>query len=217
MKKLLILLTIFAGVSVLASRAAVNYGEVEVEVTMHPDQYRALLDRFISADTTLTNAEVTTIYYGYPFTPGYEPRDSFPEIHKAYQEADFHEVARLVESALELNPLSLDLMIMGLGAYERGAGDSPGKHSLNLAIRCDQLATAILESGRGTFAQSPFYVISSSDRDRILHNVLGVGEILDTTTVGPIEAIKFTFPNTTREHILYFDNTIEKKFLQAHP
>lgn len=195
----------------------IDYGALEVDVTMNPSKYRALLERFEKADTTLTSAEVATVYYGYAFSTDYEPRDSFPEIHAAYERQDYEEVARLVEKALPLNPVSLDLSLLGLGAYEHGAGDTPGAHSMNLAIRSDLIATAILESGRGTNADMPFYVICDADRRRILTNVLGVplDRVMDTTRVGPVQAVKFTFPGQSREHILYFDNTLEERFLQS--
>lgn len=204
-------------VAAILPARGVDYGAVEVEVTMHPGEYRALLDRFIAADTTLTPSQMATVYYGFAFTPSYEPRDTFPEIHAAFERQDFEEVARLVEPALQLNPVSLDLCILGLAAYERGAGTTPGRKALNLAIRSDMLATAILESGRGTFAQSPFRVISGSDRQRILRNVLGIGRVIGVDRVGDIEAVKFLFPGKMREHILYFDNTLEENFLSRHP
>jgi hypothetical protein len=197
---------------------AVDYREIEVDVTMNPSHYRELLDRFVAADTTLTSNEMATVYFGFAFTPSYEPRDTFPEIHAAYERKDFDEVARLVMPALELNPVSLDLAIMGLSAFEQGYGENPGENALNLSIRADQIATAILESGRGTMAHSPFYVICDADRKRILSNVFGISNIIGTDMVGEsVEAIKFTFPGNIREHILYFDNTLEERFLAAHP
>lgn len=215
MKKLLTIALLLLG-TILTLRA-IDYRQIEVDVTMHPAKYKALLDRFIAADTTLTNDEVSTVYYGFAFTPSYEPRDSFPEIHAAYDRKDYEEVARLIGPALELNPVSLDLSIMALAVYERGIGTTPGAKALNMAIRSDLIAGAILESGRGTFAQSPFYVISDLDRRRILNNVIGIGPVIGTDRVGDVEAIKFNFPGKSRQHILYFDNTLEENFIKSHP
>lgn len=216
MRKIFSLL-LFAAVALAAT--AVDYRQIEVDVTMDPSSYRALLERFEKADTTLTPSEMATVYFGYAFSRDYDPRDYFPEIHAAYDRADYEEVARLVEEALPMNPVSLDLCLLGLGAYEQGAGKTPGARSLNLAIRSDLIATAILKSGRGTNSDSPFYVICDTDRRRIFTNVLGVplDNIIGTTHVGPVQAFKFTFPGQSREHILYFDNTLEERFLQSHP
>lgn len=212
------ILGIFLFAALALTARGIDYRAIEVDVTMNPSKYRALLERFEKADTTLTPEEVSTVYYGYAFSRDYEPRDSFPEIHAAYERQDYEEVARLVQEALPMNPVSLDLSLLGLAAYEHGAGKTPGAHSLNLAIRSDLIATAILESGRGTNAASPFYVICDADRRRILTNVLGVplDRVVGTTTVGPVQAVKFTFPGQSREHILYFDNTLEERFLQSH-
>lgn len=214
MKKILFI-ALFLG-AILPLRA-VDYREIEVDVTMRPAEYKALLDRFIAADTTLTPKEVATVYYGFAFTPSYEPRDSFPEIHQAYDRQDYEEVARLIGPALELNPVSLDLSIIALAVYERGVGPTPGAKALNMAIRSDMIANAILKSGRGTYAQSPFYVICDIDRRRILSNVIGVGTIVGTDRLGDVEAVKFYFPGKSRQHILYFDNTLEENFLKNHP
>lgn len=214
MKKLLFIALLLGAILPLKG---IDYRQIEVDVTMNPSRYKALLDRFIAADTTLTNGEVATVYYGFAFTPSYEPRDSFPEIHAAYDRKDYEEVARLIGPALELNPVSLDLSIMALAVYERGIGPTPGAKALNMAIRADQIAGAILESGRGTFAQSPFYVISELDRRRILNNVIGIGPVIGTDRVGDVEAIKFNFPGKSRQHILYFDNTLEENYIKSHP
>ena len=73
-------------------------------------------------------------------------------------------------------------------------------------MRCDLIATAILESGNGTSPHSPFLVTDPADIDRILHNVLGIDSIVDRTKVGHVLALKVTFPGSARRHILYFDN-----------
>lgn len=215
MKKIILSLLLLLSLTAF-SASAVDYGKIQVDVTMHPAQYRELLDRFISADTTLTSDELATVYYGFPFTSQYEPRDSFPEVRAAFAKKDYQEVARLVEPALQLNPMSLELMLMGLKAYEEGVGVTPGVKALNLAIRSDQIITTILESGRGTVSLSPFYVICDGDRLSILNNVLGIGTVIGEDTVGDLDAIKFTFPGKSRQHILYFDNTMEKNFRSNH-
>ncbi len=214
MRKLVIILSLI--LATVGITKAVDIRAVEVDVTRNPAHYRELLDRFVAADTTLTSDEMATVYFGFAFSPSYEPRDTFPEIRAAYDREDFEEVARLVGPALELNPVSLDLSIFALAVYDRGIGETPGANALKMAIRADYIATAILESGRGTMAHSPFYVICDADRRRLLSNVIGVGEILGEDRVGDCEAIKFQFPNNSRQHILYFNNTLEEQFLKTH-
>lgn len=192
---------------------AVDYQALEVEMSQNPAEYREMLDRFIKGDTTLTPAQVAKVYYGFALTPSYEPTDSFPEIRKAFAEENYALVDSLLPEALALNPVSLTLLNIGQRTYEKGVGSTPGANALNMAIRFDILAQAILDSGRGTLSQSPFYVISSDDLRSILKDVIMIGPVLGTDTVGDIDAVKFSFPGKNRIHILYFDNTIEKKFL----
>lgn len=212
MKSLFIL---FSSLLITLSAWAVDYGQMEVRVRQNPAQYREMLKRFETGDSTMTDAEVAYVYYGFPFTPQYEPTDSFPTLHRAYDAKDYDEVLRQLPEALSLNPVSLDLMIMGLAAIEHGATPADGQTgrlALNLAIRCDQIASAILDSGSGTSAASPFWVICDSDRRRMLTNVITIGDILGTSRIGNRVAYKFTFPHQSRMHILYFDNTQAEKF-----
>lgn len=214
-------LTLFILLGAWLAAEAVDFGAIEVDVTMNPSRYRDLMDRFEKADTLLTKQELQTVYYGYAFSRDYEPRDSFPAIHAAYDRGDYEEVARMVDEALRINPVSLDLCLLGLGAYQNGAkgpDNTPGAASLNLALRSDMIATTILDSGRGTLTQSPFSVICDMDRRRIFTNVLGVplSDIIGRSRVGDIDAYKFTFPGQSRQHILYFDNTLEERFLNNH-
>lgn len=193
---------------------AVDYGNLEVEVRTHPDKYKELLDRFVAADTTLTPAELATVYYGFPFTPSYEPTDTFPDVHAAFQQKNYGEVARLAEEALQLNPVSLGMTMIALEAYQNGAGDHPGLNARKMAVRRDALISTIIDSGKGTTPDAPFYVISDADRESLLFNVLGIDSIIGTSNVGDsnVIAYKFIFKGMPRIHILYFDLTPYNRF-----
>ena len=197
---------------------AVDLNEIEVDVKMHPGKFRELLERFEQADTTLTPSELATVYFGYSYTPDYDPSETFPLVESAYDSGDYELTETLGLEAMELNPVSLDLNVLALAAADhmRDKG-TYGPKILKYGIRCDLIATAILESGSGTTASSPFYVISSADMSRILRNVLGIDRIVDRTKVGDVDAIKVTFPGSDRQHILYFNNNRERQFFSSHP
>lgn len=185
---------------------------IEVDVKLHPEQYRELLQRFERCDTTLTPSELSTVYFGYSYTPNYVPFESFANVQEAYDSGDYTEAEKLAREGLGLNPVSLELNVLALASADhlRSTGEM-GRRILEYGIRCDLIATAILNSGRGTSADSPFHVIASSDISRILNNVLGVERVVDRTKVGDIDAIKVTFPGNDRQHIIYFDTTREQK------
>lgn len=209
--------------SMLAALAALSLHAVDlqavgVEVMMHPDRYRHLLARFEKADTTLTPAELATVYFGYSFTPDYTPGEKFTDIEETYTRGDYELVERQCSTALPSNPVSLKLNFFALAAASRlHKWGADAAAATRFGIRSDQIATVILESGSGTTAASPFVVISEDDIELILKNVLGVSHIIDRTKVGDIDAIKVTFPGSDRQHILYFDNSRERQVMNSQP
>lgn len=197
---------------------AIDLNAVEVDVKMHPEKFRELLARFEKADTTLTQTELETVYFGYSFTSDYDPRETFSPIEEAYDAGNYELAGQLCEEALRYNPVSLDLNVLALAAADRMRGSGThGAKILQFGIRSDMIATAILESGSGTAANSPFMVISEADMRRILNNVLGIERIVDRTKVGSVDAIKVKFPGSDRQHILYFDNSRERQFMISQP
>lgn len=207
---------IFLMIAAFVQAKAVDYGALEVEVRTHPDQYKELLDRFVAADTTLTPNQVATVYFGFPFTPSYEPTDTFPAVHEALEAKNYGEVARLAEEALQLNPLSLSMTMVALKAYENGAGDHPGLNASKMAIRRDAIIGAIVDSGKGVDPGAPFYVISDDDLQTFLFNVLGIGNVIGTSSIGDesVTAYKFVFTGQPRIHILYFNRAPQLQFVK---
>lgn len=212
MKKLALILIAVVG-GFFGAQAKVDYNAMEVEMRMNPDRYRQLLERFENADTTLTNDELSLLYYGASFTPSYAPDAKYTDIEQAINDSNFEQASTLADKALQQDPMSLALNILALEASEKGADDAAHHiRTARLGFRCDMIANTILESGRGTNAASPFVVTSEADMMRIMRNVLGVSQIMDRTTVGPIDALKFNLPGNDRMHILYFDNTRQAQF-----
>lgn len=207
-KIIMLIATLFA---VIGAVNAIDLTAVAVSVRMNPGYYHTLLDRFLLADTTLSTGEMSTLYYGYPFTPAYSPDRNHAGVARAYDSGDYDAALRMADSALVAEPLSLDLSVTALAAADRISRDGClARRIVNLGRRCDLIATAILESGSGTTPRSPFLVTDPADIDRILRNVLGIDSIIDRTKVGDVLAIKVTFPGNPRRHILYFDASVAR-------
>lgn len=214
-KLLLIFATSFAVASAIR---AVDLNAVEVDINMNPAGYRQLLDRFNAGDTTLTPQQLATVYYGYAFTPDYNPTESHQEISTAFDRADYDTALNLASEALEHNPVSLNLSVVALASADKLRHSRQlGRRIADLGVKCDLIATAILGSGRGTSSSSPFIVIDSADIDRVLRNILGIDSIVDRTKVGHVLAFKVTFPGSPRSHIIYFDNSPQQRFVKTHP
>lgn len=213
-----LILILLPSIAVVSALRAVDLNAVEVNIKMHPEAYRELLDRFTEGDTTLTPAQLATVYYGYSFTPAYNPSETYPEISRAYEQADYATALQLSTDALAQNPISLSLNVIALASADRMRSQGKlGKLIHKLGTRCDLIATAILGSGRGTIPSSPFVVIDSADIDRILRNIIGIDSIVDRMKVGNILAFKVTFPGNSRRHIIYFDNAPQQRFAGTHP
>lgn len=215
MKK--IILTFIIALAAACGARAVDLNAIKVDVTMNPSNYRALLERFLKGDNTLTQDQMSTVYYGYSFTPDYDPRETYERVSKAYIDKDYEQTLSLAQLAMMSNPVSLELNIDALAAAEKLKDADNQVLASHLGSRCDLIANTILESGRGTSADDPFKVINTTDIDRLMHNVFGVDKILGKTTVGQVIAVKFTFPGNDRQHILYFDNSRERQFLNDNP
>ena len=88
--------------------------------------------------------------------------------------------------------------------------------NLNVRQRLEMLVGTILASGTGIRRELPFKVISEGDMMVILKDILNVGEIVDRSKIGEIDAVKITFPTNSREHILYFDDTIYDQYKKSN-
>lgn len=200
-------------------QAKIDYNAMDVNMSMNRARYNDLLDRFERVDTGLTPADVAEVYYGFALTPGYNPTDTFPEIKAALADKDYSRAAALADSALKLNPVSFELLLLDLKANELRPDKTVEdmQHTRNVAARCDMIANAIIESGRGVNAAEPFFVTSEADMLGFLSNVLYVQRILGRAMVADVDAVKINLPGSDRMHILYFDNTREKKFIEENP
>lgn len=153
----------------------VNVDSIKSFVTENNDVYKALLDRYISGDTTLTVDDCAIIYYGYSFNPIYEGEYVSTTEANSYFRAGKYDKARPVfEKSLSYNPVSLENIYKTMVcAYF--ANDMSKYEVLNL--RFQQLVMVILLTGDGTSADSGFWVIDVGDEYQILYNVLKIGKV----------------------------------------
>lgn len=189
----------------LPAKVSVDLDAVRRVVRDTPDTYTALLNRFVAGDSTLTVGDMAVIYYGYAFTPDFDPKAHYDKARDAYKRKDYAVASYLSSEALVKNPVSLDMTVVGLVSATRSTVDRIRAKIPALQSRFDMLATIILSSGMGTNCESPFMIISADDIERIVHNVLGAADILGTAKVGDIDAVKIRFAGQDREHILYFN------------
>lgn len=215
---LLALLTLFTCLGARAEqseRIDVDLNLIKVNVTMHPEHYRELMDRYMKADTTLRLDEIATVYYGYAATIDYDPDLTYPEIDSAIAAGDFVKAYDLSVKAADDAPVSLPVLINVIKLMPQIDLRNNLSTYLNIRQRLEMLIGTILASGTGIRRELPFKVISEGDMMVILKDILNVGEIIDRSKIGQLDAVKITFPTNSREHILYFDNTIHDRYEQS--
>lgn len=216
-----ILLLLISLLTVLGARAEsndridVDLNLIKVNVTMHPDHYRELMDRYMQADTTLRLDEVATVYYGYAATIDYAPDLTFPEIDEAIEAEEYAKAFNLSIEAAKEAPVSLPVLINVIKLMPKIELRDNLDAYLNIRQRLEMLIGTILASGTGIRRELPFKVISEGDMMVILKDILNVGEIVGRSKIGDIDAVKITFPTNSREHILYFDNTTYDKYKKS--
>lgn len=191
---------------------ALDLNRIGVNVSADPGAYRELRERFEAGDSTLTLSELATVYYGFAFTTDYDPTDNYDDIFDAYLGNDFPLTLELCRRALRYSPVSLDLTVMALMAAQNESSPAADDWIPRLQNRYDMLSTVILSSGTGTTAESPFIVICEEDLGQIVRNVIRVDSVLGSANVGRLEAVRVTLPRLGSQHILYFDNSLQRRF-----
>ena len=126
---------------------------------------------------------------------------------------DSRSVARLYYAYVRFPAFDPDRNILSLDFNIRKAREARANESTDatrLQARVSMIASAILSSGLGTIPQAPFFVTSYDDAISLVREVFGARDIIGRSTVGGIDAIKFTLDDDPqRQHILYF-NTYRK-------
>lgn len=214
---LLILLLMLGFLRISAKQIDVDLNKIAFEVTSDPGQLRNLTDRYLAGDMDLTSEEMAVVYYGYASTPDYDPTDSFSDLDDAYAAMNYPEVWRLAKDAMSVNPVSLDVIIKALVAANNISDKDARDLIPVLQNRYELLSNLILCSGKGTTVESPFIVICEDDMRRIIRNVICAETVIGRALIKNVDAVKILLPGSERQHILYFDNNIQKAFERRQP
>lgn len=178
MRKLIaLLLGIAAAVPVVSGQVAPDNEEIFEQTINHesPYYYPALMLRYNSGDTTLTEKDYRYLYYGYAFSDDYHPLAPIPAEDKvlmAFEKAhddpsydNMRDIIRYAEEVMRSDPFSptnLNFLAYAYGAI----GDT-----LNERINYDRLnkvLAAISGSGTGLTEKSPMHVLRFSHASDVL-------------------------------------------------
>lgn len=202
-----ILATIFALVA--NAQQCVDTDAIKSFVTQSPVEYKALVDRFIQADTTLSLEELSIVYYGAPFCKDFEIGKydaNLEELYNSAQSEEEYDVVYIVaEKAMKGNPVSFDLIVKSIVAAKNSTDDRAKSQIDNLRTRYAMIYNVIASSGDGVTPNSPCYVISQSDKLKYLAHAFGVIEILEECEIQGCEAAKVNYlsDENVKEAIVY--------------
>lgn len=136
-------------------------------------EYSALLERFKRADTSLTEKELSDIYYAGAFLHMYDGVSSLTKKGEdLYAEGKYSEALTEFKTVLEEYPVSIRALY---GCYL--ASVSLGKEDEGLLFRLRSLLNAISSSGDGISPETPFHVICVDDEYFFLREAFGMEEL----------------------------------------
>jgi hypothetical protein len=187
LKSVLILLAcsaVFVHVSFGQTFEAPQYKKIEKAIKKKGSSlyYPKLMERFLTADSTMTLEERKHLYYGYTFQDDYSPyrssdyQDSLRALFSSgdLSEDDIHKTVSFSDSLLALNPFDLRAINFKLNAFNRLKLQKEFNQSV---VRMTIVLDAIMYSGDGMTKETAFYVITVNHEYDVL-------SILELNSVG---------------------------------
>ncbi len=154
--------------------AAPDYEKIFVEINTDtsPYFYPKLFSRYREGDTTLNLEDYRHLYYGYSFSPDYQPlkiraySDSLAMVLSQNKDSLmlspelFEQVERFCSLSLESEPFSMNFINFLTYIYQMsGKTDLAKRYSYQMRM----IKQAILSSGTGVSDKSPWHVLYRSD------------------------------------------------------
>ncbi|MCR5553935.1 MAG: DUF4919 domain-containing protein [Bacteroidales bacterium] len=176
MKKLIIIavLLLFTGLSLTAQKNSksflnIDYKEMEKFAKNQPEDFTALIHRFNSGDTTLTDMEVAKIYYGSYFSADYSYKEASSELRDLLKSKSYKSVLEQCKKELEKSPCSLDLLLKAF-ICTSNLGESVALYSTQI----EQIVGVIFSSGDGRTENTALKVLEVSDEYCIIYGILNL-------------------------------------------
>ena len=207
MKKTLIMAAflLFTGFSLTAQQKDksfldIDYKAMEKFAKDQTEDFTALINRFNSGDTTLTDMEVAKIYYGSYFSPDYSYKDASSELMNLMKSKSYGPALEQCKKELEKSPCSLDLL---LKAYT--CANHLDVSNALYSTPIEQIVGVILSSGDGRTEKTAFKVLEVSDEYCIIYGIFGLN-LKEQALIGHCDRMTVyedEAPNETFD--IYFD------------
>ena len=171
---LIAVLLLFAGLSLTAQQKDksflnIDYKAMEKFAKNQTEDFTALVNRFNSGDTTLTDMEVAKIYYGSYFSPDYSYKDASKDLRDLMKSESYRPAfeQRKKEIAQGQNEVFVK------PGTNITANNTTNNNNL-YSIQIEQIVGVILSSGDGRTEKTAFKVLEVSDEYCILYGIFGL-------------------------------------------
>lgn len=187
-----IMLLLAASCLAVAS-AAQDLESIRKQVTLDPDVYAGMLQRFQNDVEPLSNDDCQFVYYGYAFTPQYRGNcDLFSEMYAAIKAGDREKALEEALKCKSQNPVCLELL------YQLATLNDDPKERESYVKQFSLMLGTVMSSGDGLTPETAFKVIRIGDEYKVLQTMFKMGELrMQSRLVGDID-----------EMTLYFDTAI---------
>ena len=206
MKKILYYFICFLCYTAFSSASAstiVDYKEIENYVNNNRSGYDALVKRFESGDTLLTNDEIAKIYYGSFFAGHSSPYSRNDTINKAYKNRDYAKAFKMSKKYLKSNPVDLEVLLILFVSSESLKHEDD---ALNAKRRFNQIISMIFDAGDGS-EENPFKVICVADEYAIMRTCYDIKEFKGQTFTQKLcDRMNVVLDNNDEKTVyIYFD------------
>lgn len=195
MKKTLLLLffsILFFAAFAQSEIKPINWSAVERLAENQPDSIRALVDRLVAVDRTLTGDEKRLAVYGQSILTKDRDENMAAQAEEAYEAGKYKEAYRLAKNALNMNALSLTALRIAewsiMKQLEAGSPNFFESDAEAFRKRANSIYSTIETTGDGT-QKMPFFVTKVSDEYNFMRYYLELQEFAGQNLVGNCDVI----------------------------
>lgn len=186
---------IFGFIALSLSAQRIPLDLLSIQNMANGEKYEQLFARYAQNDTTLTQDDYTTLYYGDAFRPGYKPYVTHDSLnaYNAYlkqkiEMIDFKKVIDYTQMILEEFPFNIEPVFMTAVSYDRLGNKEMARQWF---YKYNKLLGAILSSGDGKSENTAFIVTKVPDEYALLRalRVHPTGQQMETHENGKFDVV----------------------------
>ena len=164
-------------------------------------KYKALMKRFLAADTTLSLRDVQAVYYGSAFYGTLSDNLGMKMINEAYEKGGPEALVALLDRHLVSNPLDIEGIVV---RYSMAMTLKDAANANKYGFMYAQLANAIGVTGDGDSEYTAWHVVTVADEYALMNFLMNVQPQMQTLTNTMCDMFDAT-TKSGRKIQVYFD------------